>query len=79
MPFRSRGRKIIKRLRTIRNSDAARFSQYHIPLIPEQSTLLQLDSVLRPIRPENLHELRDVFHANYETMIDMAAFMACCL
>ena len=54
---------------------AARFSsQYHIPLIPEQSTLLQLDSVLRSIRPENLHELRDVFHANYETMIDMAAF-----
>lgn len=54
---------------------AERFSsQYHIPMIPERTTLMQLNSILKSIRPTNLSELRDSFRANYETLINMAAF-----
>ena len=48
--------------------------KYHIPLIPDKSSLIQLDSILQSIRPKNLYELRDSFQANYEDLINMAAF-----
>ena len=35
---------------------------------------MQLNSILKSIRPTNLSELRDSFRANYETLINMAAF-----
>ena len=55
---------------------AERFSsKYHIPMIPERTTLMQLNSILKSIRPTNLSELRDSFRANYETLINMAAFL----
>ncbi len=75
MLFRIPVRKITKLLQTVRCSGQSVF-YFPIPysMIPERTTLMQLNSILKSIRPTNLSDLRDSFRANYETLINMAAF-----